>query len=136
MRDWLLVVALVALLLVELLSSRSTSVEAKTREPDELIAAAMGGSTVREPASSPISAFFQARGASSDVVADRSALNAVAEFAARARTYAISSFAQPYPTRGQEASDSLGGQPSAGFASSHRDRPGRRADSATSMIHH
>ena len=136
MRDLLLVVALVAGLLVELLWPQLTSVKADTRDPYELILDASGAGPVHEFDNSPMSNFFRVRHATSDGLAEGSSLNALAGSAAHARTAAFSVFGQTPRTNGQQRGGSVDGQSPASFASSHRDRPGRRADSGTSMIHH
>ncbi len=140
MRDWLLVVALVVALVtwvvVELLSPQLGSVPADLSESEELITEALGGSTGHESSDSPLFAFFQGRSGPSGTVADSSSLKSVADFAAHARGYASHSFGLASQMQVLETSGSGGGQPPATLASSHRDRPGRRADSATSMIHH
>lgn len=138
MRDWLLVVALVMALVtwivVELLPLQLGSVPADLSKPDELLTDALGGSTLHESSDSHPFDFFQAHGGPSDAVADSSSLGSVAEFAAHARAYAVSSLGLASHTHVQEASGAQGRQSSATLASSHRDRLSQRADSATSMI--
>jgi len=140
MRDWLLVVglliALVTWIAVELLPPQLGSVPTDLSESEELITETLGGSTGHESSDSHLLAFFQGRSGPSGAVADSSSLKSVAEFAAHARAYARHSFGLASHMQVLETSGSRGGQPSATLASSHRDRPGRRADSATSTIHH
>ncbi len=106
MRDWLLVmalvVALVAWVVAVLLSPQLGSVPADLSESDELFVEALGGSTVHASSDSHPFDFFQESSGPSDAAADGSALASVAEFAAHARAYAISSFDQSSPTRAQE----------------------------------
>lgn len=136
MRDLLLVVALVAWLLVELLWPQLTSVKADTRDPYILILDPSGAGPVHEFDHSPMSNFFGVRHATSDAPADGNPINALADFAAGARTSAFSAFGHTPRTIGQRTGESSGGQPPPSIASSHRDRPGRRADSGTSTIRH
>lgn len=136
MRDWLLVVVLAVWLVVELLLPQFVTVRAAdSREADDLIADALGGSTSHASSDLPSFDFLRVYGGPSAALADGSLANSAAEFATSARAYAIS-FGHPSGTHDQEASESLGGRPSEPNASSRPDKLNRHADSATSRIHH
>ena len=134
MRGWLLVVTLLVWLFIVLLPPQLEGTRTNAREPDDLIADAMGGSG-HESSDLFTFDFVRVRSEQSGASGDVSLPNSAAEFATRARAYALS-FVQPSSMHDQEATQSFGGRRSRVYASSHPDKLSRHADSATSRVHH
>lgn len=135
MRDLLLSVGLLALLLVESLGPALTTEGADAGDPDAARLEELAGIRAHEPASSPIFTLFSLLHRESGVPTEVSSAGGPGRTAAPARTSVVNVIDQTPRTKGQQTSRSTQKPPSESFASSHGDTRGRRADSATNMIH-
>ncbi len=135
MRDLLLVAVLLACVLVELLWPQVTSVRADTRDSDELMLEALDGGSIHGTSGPSLGDFFGIRPTAGDALEDGSSLNALAGLATYARSHAFSGFDPAPRAKSQRTDDSLAAQPSSPVPN-RQGRLDRRADSATSTIHH
>jgi hypothetical protein len=131
MRNWFLVMALVALLLVEVLWPQSPSVKADSRYPNDVILDAMGGEPVAERS---ISRFLLGQDGEIEETADGGHLNALIDAATHSRTYASSIFGYAQGLDGNLAGALQRGEAFASSNSNRQARQEKHADSGRGKI--
>lgn len=133
MRNWFLVVALVAWLLVEVLWPQLPSVKAGSSYPNDVILDAIGGGPATDRS---ISGFLLGQDGGIEETAAGGHLNALIDASTHSRTYASSIFGYALGINGNLAGAFQRGE---AFASSDASRQAKRdkhADSAPSKTRH
>ena len=136
MRNWFFVMALVALLLVEVMWPQLPSVKVDSSYPNDVILDAMGGDALSKPADSYISGFLLGQDGGIEEAADGGHLNALIDGATHSRTYASSIFGYALGMDGNLAGALQRGEAFASSKASRQGKQDKHADSAPSKTYH
>jgi hypothetical protein len=135
-RNWLLVVALVVGLLIELVWPQSPSANMDALDPGRVIQDATGGAPALTLTSTAAADFFQGPNALPEAGVKDGRWSAVTDAANRSLTYASRIFGYALDMDGHQTGKSLRGEVLVSSNRSRQDERDRDADSGPSAIHH